>query len=328
MKPKVSIIIPVYKVEKYIRRCVDSVLRQTLQEIEIILIDDGSPDLCGEICEEYKTKDKRVRVLHEENMGVSAARNAGLKVATGEYIGFVDSDDCISDLMFETLYSQARNQDADICMCCFKCIDDSKEIVQFEFAQNEKCAKNLNQKEAFEVMTDFNKPVQTAVWNKIYRADVVEKIRFDEKKKMAEDLEFLMKSVIKSRLIVFVPDILYGYCVRREGAATSFNHELHWYLEQNKNITATMNMVADFSGEMRNLAISYKCVNGDLSIANFLVVKNERNKKVQSFIQSELKSNIVPVLRARMHIIKKIQIIVYIISPSLYRFVMKKKIWI
>ena len=98
--PKVSIIVPVYKVEKYLRKCIDSIINQTLKDIEIILVDDGSPDNCGKICDEYAAKDTRIKVIHKENGGLSSARNAGMEVAEGEYIGFVDSDDWIeSDLI-------------------------------------------------------------------------------------------------------------------------------------------------------------------------------------------------------------------------------------
>ncbi|MCF2684419.1 glycosyltransferase family 2 protein, partial [Faecalicatena contorta] len=120
MRPKISVIIPVYKVEKYIQHCVDSILNQTLQDIEVILIEDGSPDLCSEICDAYRQQDHRVTVVHKKNSGVSAARNIGLNIASGEYIGFVDADDIVSNCMFEMLYTQAIRLNADICMCSYK----------------------------------------------------------------------------------------------------------------------------------------------------------------------------------------------------------------
>ena len=107
--PKVSIIVPVYKVEKYLRKCIDSIINQTLKDIEIILVDDGSPDNCGKICDEYAAKDTRIKVIHKENGGLSSARNAGMEVAEGEYIGFVDSDDWIeSDMYMGTSKNTSR----------------------------------------------------------------------------------------------------------------------------------------------------------------------------------------------------------------------------
>lgn len=98
--PKISCIVPVYNVEKYLRRCVDSILAQTFTDFELILVDDGSPDGCPAICDEYAEKDSRVRVIHQENKGVSAARNAGLDMARGEYVCFVDGDDEVSEILF------------------------------------------------------------------------------------------------------------------------------------------------------------------------------------------------------------------------------------
>lgn len=113
----ISIIVPVYKVEPYLRQCVDSILNQTYRDLEILLIDDGSPDCCGKICDEYEKKDKRVRVFHTENRGLSIARNLGLKETQGDYIGFVDSDDWIEPDMYEVLLKCLEETGADICVC-------------------------------------------------------------------------------------------------------------------------------------------------------------------------------------------------------------------
>ena len=115
--PKVSIVVPVYKVEEYIDRCLDSLLNQTLKDIEIILVDDGSPDNCPKICDEYAQKDARVRVVHKQNEGLGYARNSGMEVAVGEYIAFVDSDDFVDIRMFEELYDVARGNDSDVVYC-------------------------------------------------------------------------------------------------------------------------------------------------------------------------------------------------------------------
>lgn len=116
---KVSIIIPVYRVEAYLKRCVDSVRNQTLQEIEIILVDDGSPDNCGKMCNEYALEDERIKVIHKENGGLSSARNAGMEIAMGEYISFVDSDDYIDLQMLEKMYQSAARSNSDMVGCGF-----------------------------------------------------------------------------------------------------------------------------------------------------------------------------------------------------------------
>ena len=113
----ISVIIPVYKVERYLPRCIDSILSQTYKNIELLLIDDGSPDSSGDICDEYAEKDPRVRMFHKENGGVSSARNLGLDEAKGDYIGFVDSDDYIAPGMYEKLVELIEDNNADIAVC-------------------------------------------------------------------------------------------------------------------------------------------------------------------------------------------------------------------
>ena len=119
MIPKISIIIPVYKVEEYLNRCLDSIIIQTFTDWECILIDDGTPDISGKICDEYVSKDNRFIVIHQENAGVSAARNAGLDIARGEYITFVDSDDWVEPNFLEEQYKDIVSDDYDVCICGF-----------------------------------------------------------------------------------------------------------------------------------------------------------------------------------------------------------------
>lgn len=117
MSLKISIIVPVYKVEPYIHKCVDSILAQTFKDFELILVDDGSPDNCGQICDEYAQKDSRVKVIHKENGGVSSARNVGIDTALGEYITFIDPDDIIEQNMYQVLFEHAIKYSADIVVC-------------------------------------------------------------------------------------------------------------------------------------------------------------------------------------------------------------------
>lgn len=130
----ISVIVPVYKVEKFLDRCINSIIQQTFTNLEIILVDDGSPDRSGEICDEWKMKDKRIRVIHKENGGLSDARNKGLDVATGDYVAFIDSDDWIDPDMFQLLYDATQKYQADIAECSWRCIysDESrkKQIIQ------------------------------------------------------------------------------------------------------------------------------------------------------------------------------------------------------
>ena len=127
---RISVIIPVYKVEEYLDRCVQSVLAQTHEDMEVLLVDDGSPDNCGALCDGYAKKDSRVRAIHRENGGLSAARNTGLDAASGDYILFVDGDDYIAPDMAETLLAALESTGADAAVCGVKCVDDAGNAVR------------------------------------------------------------------------------------------------------------------------------------------------------------------------------------------------------
>lgn len=125
-QPKVSIIVPIYNVEKYLDRCVQSLIHQTLKNIEIILVDDGSPDNCPAMCDEYAKQDNRIKVVHKKNAGLGMARNSGIEVATGEFVAFVDSDDYVDTSMFELLYKEALKTQADAVFCAYQIHDKNR----------------------------------------------------------------------------------------------------------------------------------------------------------------------------------------------------------
>ena len=128
--PKISVIVPVYKAEKFLSACIESILNQTYHDFEVILVDDGSPDSSGQICEEYAKKDSRIKVIHQKNAGVAASRNVGLDIAVGEYITFVDSDDYIQFQMYEKMLKCALDNDCDFVMCdCMKVYSDGRKAI-------------------------------------------------------------------------------------------------------------------------------------------------------------------------------------------------------
>ena len=122
---KISVIVPVYKVEAVLKKCLDSIITQTYENLEIILVDDGSPDISGKICDEYSKRDSRVKVIHKKNAGVAAARNSGLKVATGEYCTFVDSDDYVSPNIYQILLNSIVSSKSDVAICNIEYFDDN-----------------------------------------------------------------------------------------------------------------------------------------------------------------------------------------------------------
>lgn len=177
-KPLISIIIPVYKVEKYLEKCIKSVLSQTYKNLQIILVDDGSPDNCGNICDDYARVDNRIEVIHKANGGLSDARNVGLKAARGEYIGFVDSDDYVSNEMFENLYNTLISNDVDVSICNFYIVIDNKNIIK----NADNGVKIYNKLEILkEILLD--KKIQSYAWNKLYKRELFKDIEYPVGKK-------------------------------------------------------------------------------------------------------------------------------------------------
>lgn len=181
-QPLISVIIPVYKAEKYLPACLDSVLAQTYRNLEIILIDDGSPDNSGKICDSYAERDSRICVIHQENAGVSAARNAGLDAASGDYIGFVDADDYIKPDMYEALFKRLQECGADIAQCGHSRISlDGTVICEIEAEQ-----AVLDRKSAIKELLVGD--IHYSDWDKLYRRGLFDGVRFDLRVSYGEDL--------------------------------------------------------------------------------------------------------------------------------------------
>lgn len=169
-KPQISIIVPFYNVEDYARKCIESLIAQTLRDIEIILVDDGSPDNCGAICDEYASADPRIKVIHKKNGGLSSARNAGLDIATADVIGFVDSDDWVEPEMYEKMLSAMKETGADIAVCDI--VFDYLNNATYNNAAALKKAFTVDQTEALKLLLD-DKVFRNHVWNKIFSRKVI-----------------------------------------------------------------------------------------------------------------------------------------------------------
>lgn len=205
---EVSVIVPVYQVEKYIRQCIESILAQTFTDFELILVDDGSKDHSGQICDEYAARDRRVRVIHKENGGLSDARNKGMDHAAGNYFMFVDSDDYIAPNMTECLYQNIRKEDADIAACNFRCVFEQDGERDFS---TENKAEVLSGTEIFyNRKNERNYGFWTVAWNKLYKAETFKNMRF-RFGKYHED-EFWANDLYQMDIkAVAVPDCLYCY---------------------------------------------------------------------------------------------------------------------
>ena len=201
----ISVIVPVYKVENYLDKCVQSIVNQTYQNLEIILVDDGSPDCCGEMCDAWAEKDDRIKVIHKENGGGAAARNAGLNIAAGNLIAFVDSDDYLAPSMYEKLSDVLCKTGADIAECNYLSVQDDD-------VQTPEChsvVKRFSTKEALRSNL-YNTACQTVIWNKLYRKQVVDPIRFVEGKTIDDEF-FTYRVIGNASSIAVIDDCLYFY---------------------------------------------------------------------------------------------------------------------
>lgn len=203
MTPKVSVIVPIYNVEKYLSKCLISLLSQTLTDIEIICVNDGSTDNSLKILEEFAKNDNRLKVLSQKNMGLSIARNNGIEVATGEYIGFVDSDDWVDLDFFEKLYNAAKENDCDIAVAGFKRCGRIIKTTKIKFDEV-RVYSTINEKTVVASVPEYN-----YVWNKIYKRDKWN-FKFPEGR-IFEDMVFTIKALYYLKNMVTVPNVYYYY---------------------------------------------------------------------------------------------------------------------
>ena len=214
----VSIIVPIYAVEKYLPKCIESLMNQTYRDIQIILVDDGSPDGCGAICDTYAAKDSRIQVIHQQNSGVSAARNAGLLRAKGEYIGFVDPDDWVAPEMYESMFQAIQREKVDLAICGYDyyyedgCIDEKR---RYKVQKDEK----ITQKEVMYRFSDMPPSIRHGVCNKLFKKNLLHNMKFKVGLHSSEDVLFLNEYVgkIKSAVVVHQP---YYKNLVRQGSAT------------------------------------------------------------------------------------------------------------
>lgn len=213
----VSVIIPVYNIEKYINRCVESIINQQYTDYELILVDDGSTDKSGIICDEISKNNQRIRVIHKENGGVSSARNEGLRVAQGEYIVFVDGDDFVTNSMLERLVDSITMAHADISICAYNSV--SKSGVRKNVLADMILDKNKKDVDSFIYL--YEHYFINALWNKIYKRELIT-VYFNTNYSMGEDLIFNLNYLKNCSRIATISDSLYNYCLRGASATGAF----------------------------------------------------------------------------------------------------------
>ena len=216
---KISVIIPVYNVKDYLERCIKSVVEQTYKNLEIIIIDDGSSDGSSEICDKLEKLDKRIKVVHKKNEGVSSARNLGVEYATGKYIGFVDSDDYVEKELFYTLYTNMIKYNAGISMCNYNIVTTKRK----NFFQHDEIKDNIlciDSKKTFYNLLNKNY-YKGFLFNKLFKTEIVKKIKFDNSVYMCEDLLFVAKYAEQCDKFTFYNVPLYNYVIRKQSAIKS-----------------------------------------------------------------------------------------------------------
>lgn len=279
--PKVSIIVPIYNVEKYLDRCIQSLVNQTLNDIEIILVDDGSPDNCPQMCDEYAQKDNRIKVIHKQNAGLGYARNSGLDIATGEYVAFVDSDDYVDTSMYKKLYNETINHKYDIVYCGF--IVEKKD--KSTYTENTKDRDLKDSNEILELCRNMiacnvgvkeERSESMAVWHGIYKKEIIDKhnVKFEsERNILSEDIVFDAIFIPLCKSIRTIQDALYIHCFNNESLSKTFNANK---IEKNIYLYYRLNEITK----------AYGLNNFNLNIVRFFIGYN------RSFFRSIFNSNI------------------------------------
>lgn len=280
----ISVIVPVYKVEKYLSRCVDSILAQTYSDLEIILVDDGSPDRCGEICDEYAKKDARIRVIHKANGGLSDARNAGIEAATGEFICFIDSDDYIDTSMLMRLTQLQQQYDADIA-CCGVC--DVYEGGHYTVKPDSRTMCYTGKEALEDTLAGRNMVVSAC--NKLIRMKTLGEHRFLVGK-IYEDAFFMPKLILDAKCVAVTTEPLYFYW-HRKGSITTVSFE-----KKHMDIIAayeeTYDFVMKYCPELEEVARVRVCWANFIVLDKMLQLRDYKKYPEYEQVAAYLKQNV------------------------------------
>lgn len=225
LSPKISVIVPVYNIQDYIRQCIESVLCQTYTSLELILVDDGSTDNSGKICEEYAQRDSRVVIIHKTNGGQSSARNMGIDIARGEWLSFVDGDDWIEPEMYQKMLSVVRPQDDIVCCSHYDVYGSGK----YPAAEPDSMITRYTNNQIFNELFGSNHMIRFEAWNKLFRRTVVNNIRFKEGQ-LYEEVFFDRFVFSKCRQCVCLNMPFYNYRRNRDGSTATFFNEKKMYI--------------------------------------------------------------------------------------------------
>lgn len=293
---KVSIIVPVYNVEKYLNKCLYSLVNQTLKDIEIIIINDGSPDNSKIIIDKYvKEYPRIIKVINQENQGLSDARNNALKIASADYIMYVDSDDYVELDFVEKMYNKAVSEKADVVICGNNVVDEDYQIKERTYPNN------YSGNSLVERILLGN----LCVWNKIYKKSLIENIKF-RSRVWYEDLDYSFKVMTLSKKTVFLEENLYNYLIRSNSIMSSKNLdknlELLYTFEEIVNYCKNKNIISNYYSEIEFLAVNHIYISGITRIILANATKTEKRKIISKFV--EYMNNNFPTFKLNKYIKK------------------------
>ncbi|VTX69886.1 glycosyltransferase family 2 protein [Gemella haemolysans] len=317
MKERISVIVPVYNVEKYLEKCVNSIVNQTYKNLEIILVDDGATDNSGKLCDELAKIDNRIKVYHKENGGLSDARNYGVERATGDYIGFVDSDDYIDAEMYEKLYEAIKKENADVAECNLKIIYPNR----VELYTNEKYFKVCTKQEYLEEYLKIEK-VFGSVWTKLIKSDIAKKLVFP-KGKLYEDTYYAYDLINVADSYVIMDAPYYNYFMRENSITNAkFNLRIFDLIEI---VEEFHNTVYENYPELEKAADCRKMY-AYFSVLNSILLEDEfKNNSFYPQIVNYFKENYIKLLRNKyITRNRKLSILLIKININLYRRVLMK----
>jgi glycosyltransferase involved in cell wall biosynthesis len=316
-EPIISIIVPVYNTEKYLHKCLDSILCQSFYDFELILIDDGSKDSSGSICAKYAKIDERIKVVHKENEGVSQARNLGIEMAKGKYIAFVDSDDFIEPDMFNLLYMIIKDYNADIAVCGFYKIDEKYNNVLYDEIQR------LNTEKALSLVLNYYNEFSPSVVNKLFNKNLIVKhrIRFNRQITMGEDLLFTCKCIYHSSKIVQSYSAKYHYR-KNDSSATRMAFNL-----KKMTIFDSHDLIYDYiysSYPSLTWLVRKRDVDVSISYIHECFKNNFKSESVDKVLRKKVSNNLSMYLfNKETNLQKKVYAILIAIQPSLLYFIWK-----
>lgn len=318
----ISIIVPVYNVEKYIENTINSLLAQSYPNVEIILVDDGSTDFSGKICDRYSNEHNNIKTFHKKNGGLADARNYGLNNANGIYVCFVDGDDYIHENMIEYLYDSLQRNSAQVSVCNFKKVYEKFDNIDTNIDTNIDISKEivLDNIDALKAMVNLNCGFAPNVCNKMFKKNLFTKDCYFPAGKLYEDMIVTTKILAKVEKVSYINCEMYYYLQRSNSITGKFNEKEKDHIEMSNEV---LRFVQSNLKEVHSYFITYHAINC-ISVINKMIQAKSNNDEIYSETQKFIKNNERIIFNdSNLSIKKKIQLYIFMISKNIYTFIYK-----